>query len=178
MQLAVHDLVGEVHVASSSPEVVRRLCQGEIVGGEESHGAICAIDYDLAMQEIEAAKEETALVHHHIVYLSPDRHLGGTNYIFADGHAKWLKLQQKWNDKWTTFQRFVKADHAFKAGFEEGPGDIDVTNWTLGIKYYYTPNLSFELVYDNVDYGNGWIGSPTFDPIDDSLIRLRTHVAF
>ncbi|HPI97256.1 MAG TPA: hypothetical protein PLV56_00820, partial [Synergistales bacterium] len=89
-----------------------------------------------------------------------------------------VKLQQKWNDKWTTFQRFVKADHAFKAGFEEGPGDIDVTNWTLGIKYYYTPNLSFELVYDNVDYGNGWIGNPTFDPIDDSLIRLRTHVAF
>jgi len=62
--------------------------------GDEPHGAICAMDYELAMQEIEAAMEETALGHHHIVYMAPERHLGGANYIFADGHAKWLKLQQ------------------------------------------------------------------------------------
>lgn len=28
----------------------------------------------------------------HITYVSPDRHSGGTDYIFADGHAKWMKL--------------------------------------------------------------------------------------
>jgi prepilin-type N-terminal cleavage/methylation domain-containing protein/prepilin-type processing-associated H-X9-DG protein len=28
----------------------------------------------------------------HVRYLSPDRHNGGANYSFADGHAKWLKF--------------------------------------------------------------------------------------
>ena len=25
------------------------------------------------------------------------RHLGGTNFLFADGHAKWLRLEKTWN---------------------------------------------------------------------------------
>lgn len=28
----------------------------------------------------------------HVRYMQPDRHNGGQNYAFADGHAKWLKL--------------------------------------------------------------------------------------
>ncbi|MEI6499426.1 MAG: DUF1559 domain-containing protein [Armatimonadota bacterium] len=28
----------------------------------------------------------------HVRYMQPDRHNGGENYAFADGHAKWLKL--------------------------------------------------------------------------------------
>lgn len=28
----------------------------------------------------------------HVRYLQPDRHNGGANYAFADGHAKWLRL--------------------------------------------------------------------------------------
>jgi prepilin-type processing-associated H-X9-DG protein len=30
----------------------------------------------------------------HAIYLSPDRHNGGSNYAFADGHAKWMKFDQ------------------------------------------------------------------------------------
>jgi prepilin-type N-terminal cleavage/methylation domain-containing protein/prepilin-type processing-associated H-X9-DG protein len=30
--------------------------------------------------------------HSHVRYMQPDRHNGGQNYAFADGHAKWLKL--------------------------------------------------------------------------------------
>ncbi|MCC7495797.1 MAG: DUF1559 domain-containing protein [Fimbriimonadaceae bacterium] len=29
---------------------------------------------------------------HHIQYLQPDRHNGGSNYAFSDGHVKWMKL--------------------------------------------------------------------------------------
>ena len=29
----------------------------------------------------------------HIRYISPDRHNGGANYQFADGHAKWLRFE-------------------------------------------------------------------------------------
>jgi len=29
----------------------------------------------------------------HAIYMSPDRHNGGSNYCYADGHAKWQKFQ-------------------------------------------------------------------------------------
>ena len=42
-----------------------------------------------------------------IVRIKWDRHGGGANYIFADGHAKWFRLEQTlsptnfmWGDKW------------------------------------------------------------------------------
>lgn len=33
----------------------------------------------------------------HISYIQPDRHSGGSNYTYADGHAKWAKLEQTLN---------------------------------------------------------------------------------
>ncbi|HEX8550300.1 MAG TPA: DUF1559 domain-containing protein [Abditibacteriaceae bacterium] len=36
------------------------------------------------------------------------RHLGGTNFLFADGHAKWLKLEKTWasyNDNYWRYDR-------------------------------------------------------------------------
>jgi prepilin-type processing-associated H-X9-DG protein len=32
-----------------------------------------------------------------ICYTQPDRHSGGANYIYADGHAKWAKLEATLN---------------------------------------------------------------------------------
>jgi hypothetical protein len=77
---------------------------------------------------------------------------------------------QKWNDKWATFQRYVKVDYDTPAGY-----DFDTTNWTFGVRYWYTPNLQFELLYDDIDYGDDLAG---FGYEDDNLIRLRTHVWF
>jgi len=34
---------------------------------------------------------------HHIAYISADRHSGGATYVFADGHAKWMKLEMTLN---------------------------------------------------------------------------------
>jgi prepilin-type N-terminal cleavage/methylation domain-containing protein/prepilin-type processing-associated H-X9-DG protein len=34
---------------------------------------------------------------HHICYVAADRHLDGSNYAFADGHAKWYKLESTLN---------------------------------------------------------------------------------
>ncbi len=33
----------------------------------------------------------------HVAYLQPDRHSGGSNYTFADGHAKWFRFEQTVN---------------------------------------------------------------------------------
>jgi prepilin-type N-terminal cleavage/methylation domain-containing protein/prepilin-type processing-associated H-X9-DG protein len=34
------------------------------------------------------------------------RHLGGTNFLFADGHAKWLKLERTWTSVTDNFWRY------------------------------------------------------------------------
>ena len=76
-----------------------------------------------------------------------------------DTEVWFVRADQKWNDTWGTFQRYVTVDKA-----------SDVDNFTFGVNYWYTPNIKFELVYDDVDYDN--------DTQDDSLLRLRTHVFF
>ncbi len=76
-----------------------------------------------------------------------------------------IKAEQKWNDKWRTFQRYLKGNTRFL-------GAEDTTNYTFGVKYYYTPAVSFELAYDKIE------GSETVTDRDDHLIRVRTHVVF
>jgi prepilin-type N-terminal cleavage/methylation domain-containing protein/prepilin-type processing-associated H-X9-DG protein len=45
----------------------------------------------------QACKAETGLNYPHIVYIAPERHNGGANYTFADGHSKYTKLQATLN---------------------------------------------------------------------------------
>jgi len=86
-------------------------------------------------------------------------------------------LQQKWSDKWVTYVRYGQFSHDPEA-YVELPGSYDITNWTVGVQYWYTPTVMFELAYDDVDYDDGW--AENIDPglKDDSLIRLRTQIFF
>lgn len=34
------------------------------------------------------------------------RHLGGTNFLFADGHAKWMRLEKTWVSKTNNYWRY------------------------------------------------------------------------
>jgi hypothetical protein len=72
-----------------------------------------------------------------------------------------IAAEQKWNDKWTTFMKYAKADYDM--------GWDDATNWTAGATYQYTPAVAFQLVYDNIDFGYGE---------DDNVIKFRTSVSF
>ena len=74
-------------------------------------------------------------------------------------------LKQKWTDQWSTFQRYLVAS-------PRADGLDDTTNWTFGVKYYYTPGLSFELLYDKIE------NSRTNQDWDDNLIRFRTEINF
>lgn len=73
-----------------------------------------------------------------------------------------IGAEQKWNDKWTTFMKYAKADY-------DTLGSDDATNWTVGATYQYTPAVAFQLVYDKIDFGAGE---------DDNLIKFRTSVSF
>lgn len=79
-------------------------------------------------------------------------------------------LSQKWNDQWTTFERYVAVD------FDENncAAYTDLSSYMIGVRYYYTPALFFEFLYDKVDYdevaGTAWK--------DDNMFRFRTQVSF
>jgi hypothetical protein len=88
----------------------------------------------------------------------------GTNLGLYDD-ILFVRAEQKWNDKWRTFQRYLK-------GNARNDGREDTTNYTFGVRYYYTPAVSFELAYDKIE------GSETNVGADDHLIRLRTRVVF
>ncbi len=79
--------------------------------------------------------------------------------------AMFFYLNQKWTDQWSTFQRYLVAS-------PRADGLDDTTNWTFGVKYYYTPGLSFELLYDKIE------NSRTNQDWDDNLIRFRTEINF
>ena len=90
-----------------------------------------------------------------------------------------VKLEQKWSDKWATYQRYGQFDNSPEGYARDGglTGSFDITNWTFGVQYWYTPTVMFELAYDDVDYDEGWTDVDA-DLKDDSLIRLRTHIFF
>jgi len=88
----------------------------------------------------------------------------GTN-LGAYDNIMFVKAEQKWSDQWRTFVRYLK-------GNARALGADDTTNYTFGVKYYYTPALSFELAYDKIESAQTVAGN------DDHLVRLRTHVVF
>jgi len=95
--------------------------------------------------------------------------------------ALFVKLEQKWSDKWATYQRYGQFDHSLEGYAKKGrlanAGSFDITNWTFGVQYWYTPTVMFELAYDDVDYDKGWTDVDA-DLKDDSLVRFRTHIFF
>ena len=85
----------------------------------------------------------------------------------SDVKVLFVKAGQKWTDKWSTWVRYVRA----KDGVINAYGDSgDSKEWGLGVKYQYTPALSFELAYADQDYDNVYE--------DDNIIRFRTHLKF
>ena len=86
-----------------------------------------------------------------------------------DGTTKtfFIRADQKWNDKWSTFLRYANFDF-------DTPGLDDTKNWSAGVSYQYTPAINFRLAYDNIDYGDGYFGYTD----DDHVISLRTTVNF
>lgn len=71
---------------------------GSFFDGEAYAGTqVYAIPAGLAWSQIKALRDDTTQTAQdigalHIVYCEPDAHNGGSNYVFADGHAKWMTL--------------------------------------------------------------------------------------
>jgi len=93
----------------------------------------------------------------------------GNAVLWADGDNKsnfqydtevlFVRADQKWDDKWGTFQRYIDVDDSSE----------NAEVFTFGVAYWYTPSIKFELSYDDTSYDIS---------DDDSMIRLRTHVWF
>ncbi len=72
---------------------------GAVFDGEAGIvGPVYALTPDQAKAAIAYARQNNnAGGQHHIAYISPDRHNGGANYVFADGHAKFFTLDATLN---------------------------------------------------------------------------------
>ena len=86
-----------------------------------------------------------------------------TGPMADDMKAIFVKAKQKWNDKWSTIERYTKYDM---------DGNNDAKEWSVAIGYQYSPNLYFELAYADMD---GQIGDPNYD---NNQIRFRTYLTF
>jgi len=89
-----------------------------------------------------------------------------------------IKAEQKWNKKWSTFLRYTGASW--------GTDGIDNANdWGIGVKYKLNPAITFMLAYDQINYGDvtaeskgikaaneqGWKGK-------DSVVFFQTDIKF
>ena len=92
----------------------------------------------------------------------------GANPIIKDMDAIYVGAKQKWNDKWNTFERYAKYDMD-KVG--------DAKEWTVGVGYHYSPNLYFELAYNDISVNKDAALPGTFK-YDDNQIRFRTYLTF
>ena len=79
-----------------------------------------------------------------------------------------VRADQKWNDKWSSFLRYAQADF-------DTTGIDDAKMYGLGVKYQYTPAIAFRLAYDYVDSGEGLLNDVNGD---DHVIQFRTTVSF
>lgn len=75
---------------------------GGVYDGENASirtaASFTALTPQQAIDAIKAAKAaRSGAGQHHIAYISPDRHLDGAVYTFADGHAKWYRLENTLN---------------------------------------------------------------------------------
>ena len=88
------------------------------------------------------------------------------NPVLQDMNVIFVGAKQKWNDKWHTFERYAKYDM-------DNVGDAK--EWTVGVGYQYSPNLRFELAYNDIDVSDdaGW----GFN-YDNNQIRFRTYLTF
>ncbi len=82
-----------------------------------------------------------------------------------DVDVLFVKAEQKWNDKWSSFERYTKYD-----------ANKDAKEWAVGVGYQYSPNLSFELAY--ADYDGRFDTTGKVVDYDNNQIRFRTYLTF
>jgi hypothetical protein len=85
---------------------------------------------------------------------------------YADSKILLIGARQQWTKKFSTFERYTQVK------YDDGYGKDK--EWVVGLGYAYTPNLLFELSYNNVEYAeNGYTL-----PGEDKIVRFRTVVNF
>jgi prepilin-type N-terminal cleavage/methylation domain-containing protein/prepilin-type processing-associated H-X9-DG protein len=98
---------GGIAIKSHRPTSGVKLVSGGVFDGETwaNGSGLMALTADEAWSAVSAGAVD-GTGQHHICYSDPSQHDGGANYVFADGHAKWMTLEQtldplnfKWGKK-------------------------------------------------------------------------------
>jgi hypothetical protein len=98
----------------------------------------------------------------------------GWNLVPNNGTTTWwfIRAEQQWTDKWSTYERFVYADL-------DTPDYANGKEYCVGVVYRINDAMAVNLLYSRVDHGT------SYDPDNDDLrngvdyvFRLRTTVDF
>ena len=87
---------------------------------------------------------------------------GGYKMIVDDATVWRIAGNQKWTDTWGTWFQYAK--------FDLDAANADVNNYTFGVDYRYTPQVTFSLAYDKFDSDDA--------AYNDDVIHFRTKVNF
>jgi len=93
--------------------------------------------------------------------ISPFLYETGLGYMtYLDTTVLNVVARQKWNDQWWTYVRYLDVD--------TDDDDSTYQDYTASVRYNYTPNLWFELGFDQLEA----------DDYSDNMIWFRTTVNF
>jgi len=97
------------------------------------------------------------------------------NLIANNGTTNWffVRADQEWTDKFSTFERFVYADL-------DTPGFSHGTEICAGAVYKLNEGVSFQLLYSKVDHGQNYSPDPEEELRNGSnhVVQFRTIVNF
>jgi prepilin-type N-terminal cleavage/methylation domain-containing protein/prepilin-type processing-associated H-X9-DG protein len=90
---------GQAFKTHRSTHAVKLASGGKFAGESPAEYGVplMALSPQEAWTAITGCRTKTALGLAHIAYITPDRHTGGANYTFCDGHSKFAKLDQTLN---------------------------------------------------------------------------------
>jgi len=105
--------------------------------------------------------------------------------LLVDSTVLNVVARQKWNDQWWTYVRYLDVDVSGGEGYTVTADGLaafwcDYKQYTVSVRYNYTPNLWFELGYDYLDLGSEWMKDSlnSSGGFGDNMVWFRTTVNF
>lgn len=99
----------------------------------------------------------------------------GANLTANNGTSSFffVRAEQEWTDKFSTFERFVYADL-------DTPGYSNGRELCAGVIYKLNEAVAFQLLYSNVDHGENYNPDPEIELRNGSnhVVQFRTKVSF
>lgn len=163
------ELKGTFYMEDIADDTVVSTLSGRKVDDPQSWKAILQLDQNLLGFTglwLEYAQIDEGYILDHNPWAFSDVEWPSSSYtwkVTSDTEVYFARAEQKWSKRWSTFERYTEYNPDEMKSYDE---------WTLAVVFRYTPQLSFELAYDDQ---NGRRNNSSYE---NKQIRLRTFFQF